>query len=89
MNTNSTPMITSLLNDLQSSDMVLVTYKTKTGTTRVMGCTKMLSAVPEELHEGRFDRQLNREDIVCVYDYQNSAWRSFRHDSVISYTVQE
>ena len=80
-------IITSLIESLDSHDLTLVTYRTKTGTRRVMGCTRLLAAIPEEKHDGRFDRLLNREDLVCIYDYQNSGWRAFRKDSVISFSV--
>lgn len=89
MTQNKENLIQSLLAALEINSLVLVKFRTKTGTERVMGCTKNLSYVPEELHEGRFDYRLNHESIICVYDFQNSGWRSFRRDSVISFTVQD
>jgi hypothetical protein len=80
-------LVPSLLNDLKEEDLVLVTFRTKLGHDRVMGCTQRLGAIPAEAHEGRFAPKLNHESIVCVYDFQNSDWRAFRKDAVISYTV--
>lgn len=81
------PLIASLLDALESHDLVMVTFRTKAGTNRVMGCTKRLTAVPEEFHEGRFDYRLIGDSIICVYDFQNSAWRSFRRDSVVQFSI--
>lgn len=79
--------IPSLELALTANNLVYVTFKTKAGTTRVMGCTKFLESIPENEHDGRFDSKLNHESIVCVWDYQNSAWRSFRKDAVIGFEV--
>lgn len=87
MHTQNKNLIPSLLNDLNDEDLVLVTFRTKAGYDRIMGCTKRLGAIPAESHDGRFDPKLNHESIICVYDFQNSDWRAFRKDSVISYTI--
>lgn len=79
--------ITQLIETLETNDLVLVTFRTKAGSTRIMGCTKKLDAIPEELQDGRFDYRLNHESIICVFDFQNSAWRSFRRDSVIEFKI--
>lgn len=83
----NTALVASLLDALEDNELVLVTFRTKTGTNRVMGCTRLLAYIPEDKREGRFEPQLNKDSIVCVYDFQNSAWRSFRKDSVISFTT--
>ena len=80
-------LITELIVSLENNELVLVTFTTKTGTLRVMGCTRLLSAIPESEYEGRFDPQLNRKEIICVYDFQNSAWRAFRKDSVVEFRI--
>lgn len=78
-------IVADLLDSLENNELNLVTFKTKTGTLRVMGCTRLLSAIPEEEHDGRFEPQLNRKEIICVYDFQNSGWRAFRKDKVVSF----
>ena len=85
---NTEPLIASVLAALEANDLVFVTFRTKAGNNRLMGCTRKLSAVPEADHEGRFDYRLNHESIVCVYDFQNSAWRSFRRDSVVEFYIE-
>lgn len=79
-------LIADILDQLHFSP-VLVKFNTKTGKVRVMRCTRNLDLVPERLHDGINDFRLNGDSIIAVYDLQNSAWRSFRKDSVISYEV--
>ena len=79
--------MSSLLEALESNSEVYVTFRTKTNTTRVMRCSNQLSNIPEDHHAGRFETLLNADYLVCAYDLQHSAWRSFRKDSVISYAV--
>lgn len=83
--TTQETLIQSLMNSLESNDLVLVNFRTKAGTIRAMGCSRNLEAIPQEKHDGRFDPKLNHESIVCVYDFQNSGWRAFRKDSVVSF----
>lgn len=78
-------LIVRLVDSLETNDLNIVKFKTKTGTMREMACTRVLSAIPEFQHDGRFEPQLNREQIICVYDFTNSAWRAFRKDSVVSF----
>lgn len=80
-------LIESLLYALETNFEVDVTFTTKLGKTRVMRCSRYLPAIPEDQHEGEHDFRLNHESIIAVYDFQNSAWRSFRKDSVISFEV--
>ncbi len=78
-------LIESLQNALESYPLVKVLFKTKMGKERMMFCTRYLSAIPEADHDGINDFRLNHESIIAVYDFQNSGWRSFRKDSVISF----
>jgi hypothetical protein len=79
--------INGLVEALQSNPEVVVTFRTKAGTERAMRCSKHLESIPEEQHSGKDDFRLNGDAIICVYDFQNSAWRSFRKDSVISFEI--
>ena len=79
--------IEKLITTLQEYPLVSVRFRTKVGTERVMECTQMLLYVPTELQDGRFDFRLNGPDIICVFDYQNSGYRAFRKDSVLSYEI--
>jgi hypothetical protein len=78
-------LIENLQNALETFKDVYVTFTTKRGTERTMHCSRKSDDVPAE---GRDDFRLNGPDIIAVYDYQNTAWRSFRKDSVISFEVK-
>lgn len=71
-----------LLNLLEQREHVYITFLTKRNTEREMHCSRAISYVPQD---GKDDPKLNHESIIAVYDYQNSAWRSFRKDSVLYY----
>ena len=81
--TNAT-MIETLQTALERSEHVHVLFTTKKGTKRLMDCSRA-STVPSE---GRNEPKLNHPSIIAVYDHQNSAWRSFRKDSVINFEVK-
>jgi hypothetical protein len=87
-NTNS-QLLNSLLKSLETQDLLLVTFLTKAGTHRVMGCTRKRSAIPSGLYEGIYEPKLNSDSIVCVFDFQNLGFRSFRKDSIISFECIE
>jgi len=77
-------LVESLESALETFSSVDVTFTTKRGSERVMRCSR----VPKDVDmTGRDDPKLNHPSIIAVYDYQNSAWRSFRKDSVISFEV--
>lgn len=76
-------MLAWLARDLEAYDHVHVTFRTKAGHIRTMDCSRKAS-----MPSGRDDAKLNNEQIIAVYDHQNSAWRSFRKDSVQSYEVK-
>lgn len=78
-------MIESLEIALEHYEDVYVTFATKRGTERTMHCSRGSNVPPQ----GKDDSRLNGPLIIAVYDYQNSAWRSFRKDSVISYKIGE
>jgi len=84
---NNVHLISDLMVALESPDTVLVTFTTKAGTQRVMGCTRNLTVVPEELRDDINTPKLNHESIIAVYDFQNSGWRSFRKDAVTKFEV--
>lgn len=81
--------IETLIDTLNTNVEVGVTFKTKAGTTRTMQCTRLVSMIPESEsgYTGIGDTKLDNAASIAVYDYQNSAWRAFRKDSVINYVV--
>ena len=64
---------------------VTVTFTKKDGTERVMKCTTDTTLImfkdPTILESKESTRKVN-EDIMPVYDLENSAWKSFRWDSI-------
>lgn len=75
------------LNTALETNDVVVKFKTKKGLERAMLCTRDLSVIPDNQHDGINDPVLNGDSIVAVYDYDNSAWRAFRKDAVTSYEI--
>lgn len=57
------------------------------GTERTMLCTKNSQHIPEEKMPTQSDHSGNLSNIMRVYDIENQDWRSFRLESVKSYTV--
>ena len=70
---------------LHEEDQVLVTFKKKDGTDRVMKCSLKAGIVPPATKEDPASQKKVRtiSDEVCVvYDVEKEGWRSFRWDSV-------
>ena len=70
---------------LHEEDQVLVTFKKKDGTDRVMKCSLKSGIVPPATKEDPASQKKVRtiSDEVCVvYDVEKEGWRSFRWDSV-------
>lgn len=67
---------------LLETEEVAVSFITKKGIARTMVCTRDLTRVPDDVKDGINDPKLNGDKIVAVYDFDNSAWRSFRKDAV-------
>ena len=82
-------LISNLLLSLEEHQHVFVKFRTKSGDNRTMTCTRKLEHIPKDNWNNRFDPQLNRKKIVCIYDWDNSGWRAFRKDSVISFSYQQ
>jgi hypothetical protein len=74
----------TLMGALERDLPVFVTFRTKRGYERTMECSRSVHCVPQD---GKDDPKLNNDKIIAVYDYQNSAWRSFRKDSVLYFEV--
>jgi len=70
---------------------VTVTFTKKDGTERVMKCTTDATLImfkdPTVLESKGSTRKVN-EDIIPVYDLEQSAWKSFRWDSVKQVSIK-
>ena len=71
----------TLKNDLQAL-VAKVTFTKADGSIREMKCTLKPSLLPEvKLVEAHVPRK-QYDDFLAVWDLDNSAWRSFRIDSI-------
>lgn len=72
----------SELRALLSTDIVTVTFTKKNGDVREMLCTTIADYLPEATSSGTHSKP--SEEVVTVWDLEQSAWRSFRFDSIKS-----
>lgn len=81
--------IEELQTALEKYEYVIVNFRTKSGKIRRMECTRNLDFIDPEDHYGINDFRLVGPLIIAVWDWEHSAWRSFRKDSVIDFRVGE
>lgn len=71
---------------------VVVTFKKKDGSERIMKCTKSFNIIPEDKHpktetnvEAKLDDNGNPiiSDLITVWDTESNGWRSFDYKSLI------
>jgi hypothetical protein len=71
---------------------VVVTFKKKDGSERVMKCTKSFNIIPEDKQpktetnvEAKLDENGNPiiSDLITVWDIESNGWRSFDYKSLI------
>jgi hypothetical protein len=74
--------------ELLKEQVLTVTFRKKDGTMRDMVCTLQPDMLPkQEIKEGHFSRPINL-DVIKVFDLEAKAWRSFRVDSIKTYSVE-
>lgn len=69
-----------------------VVFNKKDGTQRTMLCTLKPELLPAlEKKEDSTDKKEKKqsEESIAVWDLEKKAWRSFRFDSIISFTAAE
>ncbi len=80
-----------LVENLKQGEVV-VTFKKKDGTDRVMKCTKSFDIIPEDKHpktEKEVTPKLDEKgniivsDLVMVWDLDKEGWRSFDYKSIL------
>jgi hypothetical protein len=77
------------VNDLKTKlheSEVMVKFTKADGTERIMRCSLNDNFIPSYEFSGK---KIQNPDVLPVWDIENMGWRSFRLDSVISYTVKE
>ena len=66
---------------------VVVTFKKKDGTERVMRCTKSFDNIPIEKHpkvnEETTKQPAANADLIMVWDLEKEGWRSFDYKSLL------
>lgn len=67
--------------ELLKTERVLVTFTKADGSKRDMICTQRSDLIDSLT----FSRAQGPEDIVCVWDLEKEAWRSFKKERVITY----
>lgn len=80
-------MIEELVEHL-NEDVVTVNFLKANGDIRVLTGTRNLNMIPEEYHPTGNGTSIASDDVVRVFDLETNGWRSFRKDSVISYTYE-
>lgn len=83
METNK-PNREALLKTLRTSPSTTVTFTKVDDTQRVMNCTLMEGHVPAAKTTETKSTRVQDDNVICVYDIDKKAWRSFRVDSVTS-----
>jgi hypothetical protein len=73
------------LTGLLHEHVVNVVFIKADGTERIMNCTLRPDLLPEQT-ESTSTRKSN-PDVMSVWDLDNAGWRSFRLDSIITFTV--
>lgn len=76
-----------VIKKLLSTGIIEVTFTKKDGTERVMKCTTKSSNIPEEKQPIGEETSKENTEIVRVYDVEHDGWRSFRVDSVTSFSL--
>lgn len=74
------------LKGLLKDNVVKVKFTKVNGDERILKCTLQGSFLPEMVST-ESTRKKN-EDVLSVWDIDNSGWRSFRLDSVVSYNLE-
>lgn len=75
------------LKALVSTNHAEIIFTKKDGTDRTMICTTETSSIPEDKQPIGESKVKENTDILRVYDLENEGWRSFRVDSVKSFTI--
>ena len=77
------------LEDLLTTTVVTVDFtKVSDWSVRTMFCTKNFELIPESDYPKQEALPTAKNDeIIKVYDMETKAWRSFRKDSVLNFTV--
>jgi hypothetical protein len=78
------------LRDTLKESVVLVTFTKKDGTVRTMRCTLKADLLPAQTDvEEQVQKKAPSLESLAVWDLEKAAWRSFRFDSIIAFSISE
>jgi len=72
---------------LFANNIINLSFMKKDGTKRNMRCTLINDYLPNQMDIKEAEMKRN-PDVLAVWDLDKNAWRSFRLDSIISYSVE-
>jgi len=72
---------------LFANNIINLSFMKKDGTKRNMRCTLINDYLPNQMDIKEEETKKN-PDVLAVWDLDKNAWRSFRLDSIISYSVE-
>lgn len=75
----------NFLTNLLRENVVTVVFVKNDGSERVLNCTLKPDLLPEQT-ASTSTRKTNT-DVLSVWDLENSGWRSFRLESIITFSV--
>lgn len=88
MNDELNEIMTHLEGLLKETVVTVDFTKVSDGTVRTMFCTKNFELIPDtDYPKQEALPTVKNDEIIKVYDVEAKAWRSFRKDSVINFTV--
>jgi len=78
------------LRDTLKENVVIVTFTKKDGSVRTMRCTLKADLLPAQTDiEEQVQKKAPNADALAVWDLEKAAWRSFRFDSIIAFSISE
>ena len=76
----------TFLSEALQNGVVTVTFTKTDGSERVMKCTLQESYLKPYEKKTERERVVN-DNVISVWDVDNSGWRSFKYDSLISVVI--
>ena len=78
------------LRDVLKENIALVTFTKKDGTVRTMRCTLKADLLPPQTDiEEQVQKKVPNPDALAVWDLEKAAWRSFRFDTILAFSISE
>ena len=78
------------LRDTLKENVLIVTFTKKDGSVRTMRCTLKADLLPAQTDiEEQVQKKAPNTDALAVWDLEKAAWRSFRFDSIIAFSISE